>query len=124
MEGTGNTKRSFIYVDDASSATLKICLRGKLGETYHISTNEIKTIKDVIKLVCKVTGRSFKQIINLKKERVGKDYLYFLNSNKLIKKLNWKPKVDLETGIRKTLDWIDANLELFKKNELNYKHKK
>ncbi len=124
LEGNGNTKRSFIYVDDASLATFKICLKGKLGETYHISTNEIKTIKEVIKLVCKVTRRNFKQIINLKKERLGKDYLYYLNSNKLRKKLNWKPKVDLETGIKKTLDWIDANLEIFKKSELNYKHKK
>ncbi len=124
LDGNGNTKRSFIYVDDASLATFKICMKGKLGETYHISTNVIKTIKEIIKLVCKVTGKDFKRFIKIKNERLGKDYLYYLNSNKLRNNLNWKPKISLEIGIKKTLEWIDENFELFKQDQLNYRHKK
>ena len=124
LDGNGNTKRSFIYVDDASLATFKICMKGKLGETYHISTNVIKKIKEIIKLVCKVTDKDFQSFIKIKNERLGKDYLYYLNSNKLRKNLNWKPKISLEIGIKKTLEWIDENFELFKQDQLKYRHKK
>ena len=124
LDGNGNTKRSFIYVDDASLATFKICMRGKLGQTYHISTDDIKTIKSVLKIVCKVSGRNFNNFVKNHHERLGKDYLYYLNSNKLKRELNWKPKTNLEVGIKKTLEWIDKNLKLFKENELIYKHKK
>ena len=95
-----------------------------MGQTYHISTDDIKTRKSVLKIVCKISGRNFNNFINYHNERLGKDYLYHLNSNKLKRELNWKPKTSLEVGIKKTLEWIDKNLELFKESELNYKHKK
>ena len=78
----------------------------------------------MLKIVCKITSKDFKNFLKIKNERLGKDYLYYLNSNKLEKELNWKPKVGLEDGIKKTLVWIDNNFKLFKKKDLNYKHKK
>jgi len=38
--------------------------------------------------------------INFVKDRPGHDTRYALNSNKIIKKLKWKPKVDFEKGIK------------------------
>ena len=68
-------------------------MRGKLGQTYHISTDDIKTIKSVLKIVCKVSGRNFNNFVKNHHERLGKDYLYYLNSNKLKRNLigNQKP---------------------------------
>ena len=44
LEGGGNSKRNFIYVEDVVNATYKIALKGKTGETYHISSNQIRSI--------------------------------------------------------------------------------
>ena len=40
LQGGGKSLRSFIFIDDAL-ATLKIMKKGKIGETYHISTNKV-----------------------------------------------------------------------------------
>ena len=51
LDGGGNSKRNFIYVDDVVNATYKIALKGKKGESYHISSKEIISIKNLVKKV-------------------------------------------------------------------------
>ena len=43
------------------------------------------------------------------KDRPGHDFRYALNSNKIFKKIKWKPKISFEKGIRETLDWYNKN---------------
>ena len=62
--------------------------RNNIGETYHISTKEFVSIKDLVNKIHKKLGNKTK-VINVK-ERSGKDY-GCLNSSKL-KDLNWKQK--------------------------------
>ena len=50
LHGSGLSKRSFIYIDDASVATYLISIKGKVGNTYHISTNKIISIKNLVKM--------------------------------------------------------------------------
>ena len=124
LHGGGKSKRSFIFVDDASTATYLISLRGKIGNTYHISTNKIISIKDLVKKISKITRKKFSNLVNISKERIGKDNYYILNSTKISRELNWKPKIDIETGLKKTQDWIDNNFKILKKEKTNYIHKK
>ena len=44
--------------------------------------------------------------------------------NKIKKELNWRAKIDLHTGLVKTLTWVDKNLNILKKEKPNYVHKK
>ena len=124
LDGSGNSKRSFIYIDDVSSATYKISIKGKIGQTYHISTNRLIKIKNLIQINCKITNRKFKKSIKIKNDRVGKDMVYNLNSNKLRNKIKWIPKINIKSGLLKTLNWVDEHLETFKLHELSYSHKK
>ena len=48
------------------------------------------------------------------KDRPGHDTRYALNSNKIMKKLKWKPKITFKNGIRYTFEW-------YKNNPLYYK---
>ena len=57
-------------------------------------------------------------------ERLGKDRIYFLNSNKLRKELNWRSKVNLDEGIKKTLVWFNQNKKKIIKSKKLYIHKK
>ena len=123
LHGGGKSIRSFIYVDDVSSALYKIIRKGKIGNCYHISTNKYVSIKNLVKLIIKISGGNYNKLINVSKDRLGKDYKYILNSSKIKKELKWKDTIKLEDGIVKTLNWVKKNKNLIK-HSLEYKHKK
>ena len=50
------------------------------------------------------------------KDRPGHDKRYAVNSNKIRKELNWKPKISLSVGLNKTLRWYVTNKKFFEKN--------
>ena len=123
LHGDGKSIRSFIYVDDVSSALYKILKEGKVGKSYHISTDEYVSIKYLVKLIIKISGGKYKKLVRVSKERTGKDHKYILDSSKIKKELKWKNATKLKDGIFKTLNWINENKNLLK-HSLEYKHKK
>ena len=123
LHGGGLSKRSFIYIDDVCDAIYKIIKKGNIGETYHISTKKIISIKELVRKICIMTSTKFNDLAKVSKDRKGKDYAYLLNTSKLRKKLNWKDRVSLDEGIKKTLYWIDQKLDYLKKLPRDYKHK-
>tara|TARA_Y100001935_G_C17241778_1_gene476096 strand:+ start:221 stop:1225 length:1005 start_codon:yes stop_codon:yes gene_type:complete len=123
LHGGGKSIRSFIYMEDVSRATYLIFLRGKIGETYHISNNYFLTIKKLVQKISKIQNVNFNSLCKIDTDRVGKDHAYKLNFDKL-KRLKWKPKFNLETGLFHTKKWIDQNYKNLKNKELNYKHKR
>ncbi len=124
IDGKGNSERSFIFIDDVNEALYKIIKKGKSGGTYHISTNNLISIKKLALLVCKKLNADQKFIIRHTKERLGKDMYYKLRSNQIRRDFNWKEKVKLEEGIEKTIIWIKKNYKNFNKQKLSYLHKK
>ena len=52
--------------------------------------------------------------INFVKDRPGHDIRYALNSNKIKKKLGWRPKTNFSKGIKLTLDWYLKNKSYYK----------
>ena len=123
LHGGGKSVRSFIHINDVSRALFKILFDdSNLGETYHISTKEFVSIKNLVKKIHKKLKIKAK-VINIK-ERSGKDYGYFLSSSKLRKEFNWKSEIDLDSGLEDTVNWIIKDFNLIKNKELNYIHKK
>ena len=124
LHGGGVSKRSFIYIEDASEATYTISLAGKVGNTYHISNGKTILIKDLVKKISKITKTNFYDLVTVTKDRAGKDKSYNLNSSKIKKELKWKAKVDIYEGLIITLQWIDNNFSYLRRQKLNYIHKK
>ena len=111
--GKGENSREWIYVDDHCEALVKIFEKGKVGNFYNIGSNiNLNNIK-ISKLLVKVAKSRFKigKNVNIKfvKDRPGHDVRYALNSNKLIKKLKWKPKINILNGLGMTFDWYLRN---------------
>ncbi|MDB2546101.1 GDP-mannose 4,6-dehydratase, partial [Candidatus Pelagibacter bacterium] len=124
LDGGGKSKRSFIYISDVANATYALCLKSTNGEIYHISTNQLVSIKQLVKMIFKLKNRSISEFVKLSSERVGKDSLYSLNSNKIRKETKWKPKVSLTNGLIKTIQWAEKNIKILKKKPNTYIHKK
>ena len=123
LEGGGTSRRSFIHIDDASEATYRVARLGAVGQTYHISTNELISIKQLVqKIFEKTNGDYAKNVVEIE-DRVGKDLGYFLDSSKIRKELNWQSKVSLDEGLKQTILWATENLQELSVKSLNYEHK-
>ena len=111
--GKGKNSREWIYVEDHCEALVKVLKNGKKGEFYNIGSNKNLNNKDVVKVLLSVAKTNFKVGKNVKikfvKDRPGHDVRYALNSNKLIKKLKWKPKINILNGLGMTFDWYLRN---------------
>ena len=123
LDGGGSSTRSFIHVDDVVRATLQVMLQGSAGSVYHVSTDEIVSVREVVELVCRLTGAEFGTWVDTGPDRPGKDATYMLDSTRLKNDLSWSPKYSLEEGIRDTLAWIDTDLEVLATSTDEYLHR-
>jgi len=123
LEGGGLSKRSFIHMDDVSSATLAIAQSEFIGETFHISTEEFVSIRALVEKIIDMIGVNFGDVVTLGSERLGKDQAYFLDSQKVRKSLGWKDKITLEQGLEETIEWVKDNLHALRTKEISYVHK-
>lgn len=123
LHGGGHSIRSFIHIDDVADATLRIALDGVAGDSYHISTYDTVSIRQLVEQVCDLTGVAFDDLAEVSAERLGKDQAYLLDSAKIRKELGWSHKIDLADGLKQTLDWVDTHLETLKTLPADYIHK-
>lgn len=123
LHGGGYSVRSFIHMDDVSDATYRIAVNGVPGSSYHISTRDTVTIRELVEKICELTNVAFSDLSEVSEDRLGKDQAYLLDSTKLRTELGWGDKVSLETGLKETLFWIDSNLEILKQLPADYIHK-
>jgi len=123
LHGGGSSDRSFVHMDDVSDATYRIAMNGIVGDTYHISTKETISIRDLVVKICQSIDMNFYDLVEESEERLGKDQSYMLNSDKIRKELGWKDTIDLEEGIASTIKWIERNLDTLKNLPHEYIHK-
>jgi dTDP-glucose 4,6-dehydratase len=116
--GEGINVRDWLYVVDHANAIDTIFHNGKVGETYNIGgNNEWKNI-DLIKVLCKVMDKKLgrelgtsEKLITYITDRAGHDLRYAIDSSKLQRELGWKPSLQFEEGLEKTVDWYLSNTE-------------
>jgi dTDP-glucose 4,6-dehydratase len=116
--GKGENVRDWLYVIDHARAIDLIYHKGEVGETYNIGGfNEWKNI-DLVMLLCSIMDRKLHRepgtsakLITYVKDRAGHDLRYAIDSTKLSSALGWKPSLQFEEGLEKTVDWYLANEE-------------
>ncbi len=116
--GKGLNSREWIFVIDHCEALIKIFKKGKIGNFYNIGSNKnltnLKVCEHLISVAKKNSILGTKVKINFIKDRPGHDIRYALNSNKIKKELNWKPRINFKEGIKLTFDWYNKNRKYYK----------
>lgn len=123
LHGGGVSTRSFIHMRDVCDATWKVMKNGKDGETYHISTDEIISIRSLVGRICAKLDVEFDDFVDFIDDRVGKDSAYHLASNKIRAELGWDDEIALEQGLDECIKWVKENLEILKGQSFDYRHK-
>jgi dTDP-glucose 4,6-dehydratase len=123
LHGGGHSIRSFIHIDDVADATYRIATAGIVGDSYHISTNETISIRELVEKIAVLMDRPFDQLAETVGDRLGKDQAYLLDSGKVRSELGWQDRISLDDGLQQTLAWIDANLDTLQAQPADYIHK-
>lgn len=106
--GTGQNVRDWLYVEDHCSAIDLIIHNGKVGEVYNIGGHNERTNLDVVKAILHELGKS-EGLIKFVDDRKGHDMRYAINPNKIHNELGWKPTINFDEGIKKTIHWYLEN---------------
>lgn len=123
LDGGGRSLRSFIHVRDVCEGTLQAALRGEPPAIYHLSTDRVVTVREVVELICSRMSASFAEVVEIKDDRPGKDLAYVLDSAKARRELDWTDRVSLEAGVDATIGWARANLASLQAQTWDYVHK-
>lgn len=114
--GAGQNIRDWLFVEDHCEAIYEILNNGKIHSNYCIGGNsEVKNI-DLVEMICDILDEirpkkesSYKDLIQFVDDRPGHDLRYAINASKIRNELKWKPKENLATGLKKTINWYLKN---------------
>lgn len=108
----GENVREWIYVDDYADAIVRLFGDTK-HEVYNIGSGYESMNIDIVKKVLRILGKP-ESLIEFVQDRPGHDFRYSMNSSVFRREFGWSPKVDLDTGLRLTVEWYKANLDWVK----------
>ena len=114
--GTGRPRREFLHVDDLADATVKIMNLSKkkynkvAGEKFpfiNVGSGSDISVKDLAKLISKIVEFKGKMIFD--KSKPDGTFRKLMDNTKL-RKIKWKPKISLNSGIKKTIEDFKATI--------------
>lgn len=116
--GKGENIRDWLFVEDHANAIDLVFHKGNVGETYNIGGNNEWQNIDLIYSLCKILDKKLgreegesAKLITFVKDRAGHDLRYAIDSTKIQNELGWKPSLQFEEGLEKTVDWYLSNSE-------------
>ena len=109
--GDGNQTRDFTYIDDVVDANISCINVDITGEVINVGGGHIISINDVIKTIQKISEFEFK-VTYIEKQRGDVEHTE-AETSKVKKLLNFYPKVPIDTGLRKQIDYLKNNLSLY-----------
>ena len=124
--GDGQQIRDWLYVEDHCRAIWTVIHKGKPGEIYNVGGNNQPTNLEIVSKICHILDKKLPDspftphidLVKHIKDRPGHDRRYAMNIQKIKDELGWKPTVELEEGLQKTVawyldhqDWIDHTRE-------------
>jgi CDP-glucose 4,6-dehydratase len=116
IRSDGTPERDFLYVEDAASAYLTLAgaleaNNGARGEAFNAGGERPHAVREVVDLICKVAGSDLEPDIRGTGTPAGEIDRQYVDSTKLRTLTGWRPAVELEEGLRRTVDWHRAHPE-------------
>jgi len=106
--GNGKAKRCYLYIDDLIDALIRIF---EYGESITVNVGEFKetSVKKLAEKIISLSGKEIK--IEFDKSKKGTPLSRVPDIGLAVSKMNWKPTVKLDDGLKKTYDWMLKDLK-------------
>jgi dTDP-glucose 4,6-dehydratase len=115
--GDGQNVRDWLYVEDHCHAIALVLNKGIPGETYNVGGNAERDNMWLVDRLCAILDElrpdsphcPHKQLVEFVRDRPGHDRRYAIDFSKLHNQLGWQPQEDIESGLRRTVQWYLDN---------------
>lgn len=114
--GQGANVRDWLYVEDHAAALDLILHQGQVGETYNVGGDCERNNLDLVKTLCRILDQELgrpagdsEALISFVPDRLGHDFRYSVDFSKIRQQLGWKPSLDFEEGLLRTVRWYLAH---------------
>ncbi|HEV2499777.1 MAG TPA: dTDP-glucose 4,6-dehydratase [Terriglobia bacterium] len=114
--GDGLNERDWIYVVDHCRALERVLHSGRPGEVYNIAAGKPHSNLEIVKRLLEILGEP-EDLIEYVADRPGHDRRYALETAKISRELAWSPAVNLEQGLRDTVNWYRTHKEWVEKTK-------
>lgn len=120
--GNVDPTRDLTFVKDTAEGFIEISKSKKLnGEITNIGMKDEISVKDLVKLISKILKTEIAIESDEQRVRPGKSEVerLFCENSKIVSETKWKPKYDLEKGLKETILWMEKNIASYKADIYN-----
>ena len=111
--GSGSNVRDWLFVDDHAEALLVAFLHGVPGRSYNVGGENEQQNIDVVRRICELLDElapnasigARTSLITYVTDRPGHDARYAIDPSRVTTELGWRPSVNFEEGLRRTVRW-------------------
>jgi len=102
--GDGQNVRDWIHVRDHCAAIDAVWRHGRAGEVYNVGARCERTNLEMTHALLELLGKP-RSLLRFVKDRPGHDRRYAMDSTKIEQELGWRPRIDVQQGLRDTIRW-------------------
>lgn len=109
--GNVNAMRDFTFVSDTCKGLMAtLCSDIPNGEAVNIGSGNVYSVKQLVEIIAKLMNKDA-YIIEIEQSRLRKKdiEIFKCDYSKLHKATGWKPTIDIETGLKMTIDWFNMH---------------
>lgn len=118
--GSLEPSRDFTFAKDTADGFMKVAeAEGVLGEEINLGNDNTIRIGDLAEKIFKIIGKTPKIVADPQRVRPGKSEVMKLwaSNEKARRMIGWEPRVSLDDGLRATIEWISAHLDLYRPDQ-------
>ena len=109
IEGDGSQYRNYVYIDDLARAHILAMSTRAENQVYNLEGSEKISIAEVARTINKVLGGGVR--IEHTPSRAGDYAGKEVSAKKILRDLDWKPRVNFEEGMKRTVEWFIEKYE-------------
>ncbi len=116
LRSDGSPQRDFLFVEDAARAYLAIADaldRDEVrGEAFNAGEGRPHSVREVVTTISRLAGTGVEPDVRGEGNPEGEIDRQYVDSTKLRETCGWEPSVDLEEGLRRTIEWYREHPEV------------
>jgi len=118
--GSLEPSRDFTFAKDTANGFVKVAeAEGVLGEEINLGNDNTIRIGDLAEKIFKIIGKTPKIVADPQRVRPGKSEVMKLwaSNEKAKRMIGWEPRISLDEGLKLTIEWISAHIDLYRPDQ-------